>query len=289
MSWPMIMASLAIVTLGGGLSVIVVLKRLAFIGQGVSHAAFGGVGIALVCGLSGATLASSIGLNAVIVAFSIAAAIWIASLSKRSAGGSDTAIGVVLAVSMAVGFILVQIASERFEQAHAGHDHSHASMAHHEDAHHAIEEVLFGNILSVKPTAAIVALIASIVILAVAWIMRRKLIFWAFDESVCDSFGVRTDRVQRSFLIMLALSIVVAMQMAGVVLASAIFVLPGAAALNLTDKLRPAFAASVSIALIGASAGMLLGDAISWPIGPCIVGIQGALYAISFACGRVLK
>jgi len=288
-SWPAIMASLAIVTLGGGLSVLVVLKRLAFIGQGVSHAAFGGVGIALVCGLSGATMASTIGQGAVIVGFSIAAALWIAALSKRSAGGSDTAIGVVLAVSMAVGFILVQIASERFETAHAGHDHGHESMAHHEDSHHAIEEILFGDVLSVKPGGALVALGASLVILAVAWAMRRKLLFWAFDEPVCDAFGVRADRVQRTFLVMLALSIVVAMQMAGVVLASAIFVLPGAAALNLTDRLRPAFAASVSLALIGASVGMLLGDAVGWPIGPCIVGMQGVLYAISFVYGRVLK
>ncbi|MCA9304802.1 MAG: metal ABC transporter permease, partial [Phycisphaerales bacterium] len=250
MSWPAIMASLAIVTLGGGLSVIVVLKRLAFIGQGVSHAAFGGVGIALVCGLTGATLASTVGQGTVIIAFSIAAALWIAALSKRSAGGSDTAIGVVLAVSMAIGFILVQIAAERFEQAHAGHDHTLESMAHHEDSHHAMEEILFGDVLSVKPGGAVVALLATIVILSIAWSMRRKLIFWAFDEAVCDSFGVRTDRVQRGFLIMLALSIVVAMQMAGVVLASAIFVLPGAAALNLTDKLRPAFAVSITIALV---------------------------------------
>ena len=162
-------------------------------------------------------------------------------------------------------------------------------MSHHEDSHHAIEEILFGDVLSVKPAAAVVALIASIVILFIAWTMRRKLIFWAFDEPVCDSFGVRTDRVQRGFLIMLALSIVVAMQMAGVVLASAIFVLPGAAALNLTDKLRPAFAVSVTIAIIGAGAGMLLGDAVSWPIGPCIVGVQGVLYALSFVYGRMLK
>lgn len=289
MSWPAILASLAIVTLGGGLSVIVVLKRLAFIGQGVSHAAFGGVGIALVVGLSGATMASTIGQGAVIIAFSIAAALWIAALSKRSAGGSDTAIGVVLAVSMAIGFILVQIASERFEAAHEGHDHSLEGMAHHEDSHHAMEEILFGDVLSVTPNRALVAIGASVVILAIAWAMRRKLLFWAFDEPVCGAFGVRTDRVQRSFLIMLALSIVVAMQMAGVVLASAIFVLPGAAALNLTGRLRPAFALSVAIAILGAIGGMLVGNGSGMPIGPCIVGVQGVLYAVSFVYGRVLK
>ncbi len=286
---PAIVAALAIVTLGGALSVIVVLKRLAFIGQGVSHAAFGGVGIALVVGLTGASAASSIGQGAVIVAFSIAAALWIAHLTKSAAGDSDAAIGVVLSVSMALGFVLVQIASMRYEQAHAGHDHGLESARGHEDGHHAIEEILFGNILDVSWNGAAIAVGAMVVLLGAAWAMRRQLIFWAYDESVCASFGVHADGVRRVFFVLLAVAIVVAMQLAGVVLASAIFVLPGAAALNIGGRLRTVFVLSTLFAVIGAGIGIALGLATAWPIGPCIVGAQGGVYGVSFVIRRTLR
>jgi zinc transport system permease protein len=286
---PVIVAALAIVTLGGALSVVVVLKRLAFIGQGISHAAFGGVGIALVSGLVGGSTASNLGQGAVIVSFSIAAALWIAHLTKTTAGGSDTAIGVVLSVSMALGFVLVQIAAGRYERKHKGHDHASEAMSGHEDSHHAIEEILFGNILDVSWNGAMLAVGAMVVLLAMAWAMRSKLIFWAYDESVCGSFGVNADRVRQGFFVLLAVAIVVAMQLAGVVLAAAIFVLPGAAALNLGGRLRTVFILSTLLALIGAGLGIAIGLAIAWPIGPSIVAAQGLLYAVTLGVHRALR
>ncbi|MBL4592011.1 MAG: metal ABC transporter permease, partial [Phycisphaerales bacterium] len=224
-------------------------------GQGISHAAFGGVGIALIVGLSGASAVSNGGQIAVVLAFSIAAALWIAHLSKHGSGGSDTAIGVVLSVSMAVGFILVQIASARFERLHDGHDHTTQAMGGHEDAHHAIEEVLFGDILMVSWTGAMIAAGAMVVLLASAWWMRRRLMLWGYDEAVCAAFGVDADRTRRFFFVLLAISIVVSMQLAGVVLASAVFVLPGAAALNISGKLRTVFVLSIALAIAGAIGG----------------------------------
>ncbi len=286
---PAIIAALAICTLGGVLSTLVVLKRLAFIGQGISHAAFGGVGVALMVGLTGGSVASNTGQIAVVLGFSIAAALWIAHLAKKSSGGSDTAIGVVLSVSMAIGFILVQIASARFEQAHAGHDHSTTEMAGHEDAHHAIEEVLFGDILQVSWLGAIIAVAAMLLLLSSAWWMRRKLVLWGYDEPVCEAFGVDADKIRRVFFVLLAVSIVVAMQLAGVVLAAAIFVLPGASALNISGRLRPVVMISTVLAVLAAVGGLILGFSTGWPIGPCIVAVQGVVFGITLAARGVLR
>ena len=176
---PIITAAIAITLMGGILSIFVVLKRLAFIGQGISHAAFGGVGIALVLGVHGASTAGMIGQLMIVVAFSSLAALWIAALSRSHKGRTDTAIGVVLSASMALGFVLFTIA----ESGHAHDDHGHAAHGH-EDEHHLIEEILFGNILNTDGNRAIISVLVASAIALFVWIWRRKLIFWAFDEPV---------------------------------------------------------------------------------------------------------
>ena len=281
---PVIFAAITISILGGALSVFVVLKRLAFIGQGVSHAAFGGVGIALVLGVHGATSLSAIGQLAIVIAFSILAALWIATLSRVSKGRTDTAIGVVLSASMALGFVLFTVA----ESGHDHDDHGHA-VAEHQDEHHLIEEILFGNILDTDWTKAGVAIGFSLIVLLTTWLMRRRFIFWAFDEPVCDAYGINSKRTTDLFLILLALSVVMAMQIAGVVLAAAMLVLPGAAALNISNRLSSVFGFSILIAVIGAAVGMLIGFQADYPIGPAIVLSQSVLYLVTLLMNKAMS
>ena len=273
---PAIIAALVISIMGGALSIFVVLKRLAFIGQGISHAAFGGVGIALILGVNGASTPGAIGQLSIVVAFSILAALWIAALSRSHKGRTDTAIGVVLSASMALGFVLFTIAESR----HDHDDHGHAAHGH-EDEHHIIEEILFGNILNTDWTKASIAIGVSIALLALTWLLRRKLIFWAFDEPVIDAYGHNSNRLTNIFLSTLAIAIVMSMQIAGVVLAAAMLVLPGAAALNITAKLKPAFISAILIATVGAGLGMLIGFQADLPIGPAIVLTQSIMYLIT--------
>ncbi len=273
---PAIVAAIVISIMGGALSVFVVLKRLAFIGQGISHAAFGGVGIALVLGVHGATTLGVVGQLGIVVAFSIAAALWIAALSRSHHGRIDTAIGVVLSASMALGFVL-------FTVAESGHDHDdHGHAAHgSEDQHHLIEDILFGNILHTDWTKAGIAIAVAGAILLITWINRRRFIFWAFDEPVIDAYGLSSKRTTNLFLVLLALAVVMAMQIAGVVLAAAVLVLPGAGALNMTSRLRPVFVLSIIIGLVGASIGLFVGLESGYPVGPTIVLAQSILYLIT--------
>ncbi len=273
---PAIIAALVISLMGGALSVFVVLKRLAFIGQGISHAAFGGVGIALVLGVHGATTMGAIGQLGIVVAFSVLAALWIAALTRTHKGRADTAIGVVLSASMALGFVLFTFA----ESGHGHDEHGHAPAAH-QDEHHLIEDILFGNILDTDWPKASIAIAVAITIIGLVWFIRRRLIFWAFDEPVVDAFGLSARRITNLFLVILAVAIVMAMQIAGVVLAAAMLVLPGAAALNLSTKLKPVFIYSILIALGGAAIGMLIGFEGSFPIGPTIVLTQSAMYLLT--------
>ncbi len=273
---PVIVAALIISLMGGAMSVFVVLKRLAFIGQGISHAAFGGVGVALVLGVHGATTAGAIGQIGIVVAFSILAALWIAAITRSQEGRTDTAIGVVLSASMALGFVL-------FSLVESGHDHDSSGhvVGGHEDQHHLIEEILFGNVLNTDWLKAGIAVVVGVGLILLTWLLRRRLIFWAFDEPVADAFGINSRWLTNIFMVMLALAVVMAMQISGVVLAAAMLVLPGAGALNLSAKLRTVFVLSLVISVVGAGLGLLIGIGGEYPIGPMVVLVQSVIYLVS--------
>lgn len=283
---PALIAGAVVALIGAPLSVFVVLKRLAFIGQGVSHAAFGGVGVALVLGVAGATLASDLLQLGIVLAFSIGAALVIAALGRSNKGRIDTAIGIVLSASMALGFVLFTISESR----HDHDEHGHADAAH-ADEHHVIEEILFGNILDAGWTSMWATLAGALLIGAALWWHRHKIIFWCFDEPVCATYGVREQRTGNLLLVLLAVAVVLAMQVVGVILAAAVLVLPGAAALHLSSRLRSVMGWAIGISVLGTLAGFMIGIETRWPVGPSIVLVHAGAYLLAlgtnFASARL--
>lgn len=256
---PGVVAGFAIAALCAALSVFVVVKRMAFIGQGVSHAAFGGVGLAAALGLgAGATFGAT-------AAFCVASALGIAHLSRKKETRADTVIGVFLVASMALGALLLAV---RARNPGAGPPPSW-------------EALLFGSILTVSRVDAALACVVCAVVLGVAWCTRRRLLFWAFDESGAEGAGVRTGLVRALVLTMLAVAIVTAMKLAGVILATALLVLPGAVALRLSGRLAGVFALSGAAAGLGMALGLLASFELDLPPGPCVVGVLTIAYALT--------
>jgi len=267
---PGIVAALAIAVLCGVLSVFVVTKRLAFVSQGVSHAAFGGVGIALVLGLGAPTWGGSM---AVVFLFCVGAALAMGWLGRRSSTGPDTAIGIVLVASMAIGFIL----------------HRHASLAIANDggvAPPGLDEVLFGSIANVTWPEAMLACGVSLVVLAMVWWFRRQLVFFAFDEPAAEAFGVRVGLVRALLMVLLAGAVVVTMRLAGVVLATALLVIPGAAALALSARLKAVFVASLVVSVVGVVVGLVVSFEWNLQIGPGVALALCVLWTGARLTGR---
>ncbi len=271
-----VIAGLPVVVMCGVLSVLVVVKRLAFVGQGVSHSAFGGVGVASVIAVylpaSMLPYADSVQL-AVIVVFCIAAGLGMAAVSNRRQVSEDTAIGLFLVGSMALGAILVHasytLASE--------HGRSPTAQPW--------ESILFGSVMLTTPREAWTAWIVAAIVLAALWWVRRPLLFWVFDEDSAPAFGVPGAAMRTTLMVLLSVAIVVAMKLAGVVLATALLVLPGAVALRLTDRLWPSVILSVIASIAGLFGGLWLSVALDWPTGPCIVGVLTALFAAAAGVG----
>lgn len=269
--WPGVLAALALVFLCAFLSVVVVLKRLAFIGQGVSHAAFGGIGLAAVLGLTATTTAAApyhgVGQFGVVLLFCLGAALLIGVLSERGAVQADTVIGIVLVASMALGAVLIAASKTGL----------------------AWESFLFGSLFGVTWADAATAWVLAVVVLAALWWIRRPLLFWAFDEPSARAFGVRSGGIKLLLMVLLALATVTAMKLAGVVLATALLVMPGAIALRLSERLVPVLALSLAAATVSILGGVVLAFEANWPPGPSIVCILSVLYAAAYGAGVLVR
>ncbi|CAG1007853.1 Manganese transport system membrane protein MntB [Phycisphaerales bacterium] len=268
--WPGVVTGLAIAALCSLLSVLVVLKRLAFIGQGISHAAFGGVGIAAAAGLVvGAGLTprllgveigpqSAIGVTfGIVFLFCLASALLIGWLSERGQTEADTAIGIVLVGAMAVGAILL----------------------HSSQTGVSWETFLFGSIMGVEWIDAGIGWGVALVTLLTLWLFRRPLLFWAFDPAVARAMGVHERTMNFLLMTLLALATVTAMKLAGVVLATAMLVLPGAISLRLSVRSGVVIALAVAGALVGVIGGLVVSFEFDWPTGPSIVCVLALLFA----------
>ncbi|CAN5696247.1 metal ABC transporter permease [soil metagenome] len=267
---PSLAAGVAIVTMCAVLSVLVVVKRLAFVGQGVAHSALGGVGVAaFLAALTGAAwlLPSAPGGLAIIVAFCIAAALGMGIVADGKAVQVDTGIGLFLVGSMALGALLVEWARAAAER------------LHHPVPVRSWESVLFGALLPGSWGDALFAAAVAAGVLLMLLLLRRPLWFYLTDETAARAFGVPVGAMRAALMIALAAATVVAMQLTGVVLSSALLILPGASALKLSSRLRPVMALAVALGLAGLFGGVALALELDVQAGPCVVILLVAIFA----------
>lgn len=281
LSWPGVLTGLAIALMCAVLSPISVLKRMSFVGQGISHAGFGGVGVAAVLtALFAAPRRSFTGVGiidpiapwlghpgvqfAIVLVFCLVAAVVIARLIERGKDDADTAIGIVLVASMTVGAVLLVWAYR------IGLPQSRGW-----------ESLLFGDIFGVSWSDTAIAWAAALGVTGVLAWFRRPMMFWAFDEPAAPAFGVPPRAMKYLLVVLLAIAIVVAMKLAGVVLATAMLVLPGATALRLSDRWNPMMVRSGLIALLGVALGLVISFEANLPPGACMVGVLVLAYAVA--------
>lgn len=240
-----LLAGIALAVSCGLLSVLVVQKRLAFIGEGVAHAGFGGVGLASFLQLTG------LARNAVIMGFCVAVGILIGLLSRRRRVMSDTAIGIMLVASMGVGFMLDQlratlINSQVFDQPPAWYS---ALTGGRIVTPPPWEQVIFGSILLVGPGDMWIAVGSSLAVILILGSLFKEVTFYAFDETVSHVFGVRSGALHYLVLVLIAVMIVLATKLAGLLLVTALLVAPGATAMLLSRRLSSVLWLSAMLAV----------------------------------------
>jgi ABC-type Mn2+/Zn2+ transport system permease subunit len=216
------LAAVVIGALCGFIGVYVVLRRMSYIGHGLSHAIFGGAVLSYVMNINfflGGGL------------WALLAGLMIHLISHRRWVGADAAIGVVTTSSFALGVAIVS---------------THRSFTRN------IEAALFGNILGITQQDVWTVLFISLTVFGALLAIRRQLLFATFDPEVASAYGVSTGKIDLLFVILLAVTVLASTQILGVTLVAAAMVIPPVIARYLTQKFHSLLIVSP---IIGASCG----------------------------------
>lgn len=246
-----LLAGVLVSLLCGVLSVFVILRRMAFIGVGISHSAFGGVALGFLVGVD--PLWTGIG-------FSVVVALLIEWAQRNSRVEEDTAIGIFFAASMALGLVFL-----------------HLSRTYNVD----VFGFLFGNILAIGTKQIVEILVVTIAVLAIMLAFFKELVFLSFDEEMAWVSGVPVRSLRYLFLVMLALVIIVSIYLVGIILVSALLVIPGAIAQNLSQHIRSMVAVSTGVAVASVVGGLGLSYGLDFPSGATIVLTLALLYLLT--------
>jgi len=232
----------------GCLSPYIVLRRMAFAGHGLSHAAFGGAAVALLLGmnlsLGGALFA---GILAILLA------VW----TRKGQLSEDSAIGILVAASMALGVVCLSM-RKRYTQD--------------------IFSFLFGNILAVFPGDLVFSTIVTLLTVICLLALARPLILATFYEELAQVEGVSVGGMRILLFVLVALNVVAAMKLVGAILVSALLVVPGAVALMLTHRFASVQAGSVVVGTAAVVLGMLFSYLLDLPSGAVIALVLFAGY-----------
>jgi len=249
----------------GVIGTYVVAKRMASLSGGLSHAAFGGVGMGYWLGFPPIVGAAGFGLLA---------ALLVGLAQRRLASGLDTLISMVWAVGMALGIVFVALAPGYAPD---------------------LTSYLFGSLLFVpwEYVAAVAGL--DVLILGVVFLLHRQLEAVCFDEEFAEVSGLPAEGLFLSLLALAALAIVTLIRVVGVILAIALLTIPAATARPWTQSLRAMMALAVALCATSVVGGLFLSYALSQsfdlsvPPGPLVILLAAFLYLVSALLRGVLS
>lgn len=248
--WPALAAGILVALVAGPLGSLLVWRRLAWFGDSLAHAAMLGVGLSLLLALPG---------WAGIAAVCLLTALLLGLLLQRPELATDTLLTVLATTALSLGLIVISLSGIRVDM-----------MAY-----------LFGDLLSLGP-ADLPALGAGVAVVLglLAW-QWRGLVLASVNEELAAVDGVPVARLRFLLLALLALTVTAAMKVVGVLLITALLVIPAAAARRLT-RTPEQMAVAASLIGITAVAGGLAGS-LQWdlPLGPAIVVAAALCFALA--------
>lgn len=236
----------------GIISVFIVLRRVSFLGSGISHAAFGGVSIGFMLGINPLLTA---------LVYSIIVAFGIEQISSKGRLAEDTAIGIFFSSSMALGIVLIGL-----------------SASYNVD----LFGYLFGSILAITNEDALIAVCTAFFLMGIIFVIMKELYFITFNEELAFVSGIRIRLVKSIFLLSMAIAIVVGIKLVGIILISALLVIPGAAAQLLTKRFYRMVFISCLISLFSTISGIIISYRFNLAPGGTIVILLSTVFFVAF-------
>lgn len=247
-----LIAGSLLAVLAGLLGVFLVLRKLSLIGDGLSHVSFGAVALGLLLGVYPYYISLPLTVLASFLVFRL--------MDKGKIYG-DTAIGIVSAAGVSLGVIIASLAG-----------------GFNVD----LFSYLFGSLLAVSNSEIYFLLVLTTLTIAFIIINYRSLFALSFDEASAKTMGVKTEGLNRIILVLLALTVAAAVKAVGVMLVSALLILPAASALQKTSSFKGTLIRSVIFALASVIFGLLASINFNLPTGASIVASGLVLFALAY-------
>lgn len=252
-----LLAGLLVALTSSVLGVFIVQRGLSFLGDGLAHAAFGGVALGLLLGVGQPLW--------VALAFTLVASLGIAWVRDRTRLSSDTAIGIFFAVSVALGVLFISLET-----------------GYSADAWN----LLFGSILGVGREELFIIAGVTPLALGLLGVLWGRLAYATFDAELAQTDGVNVRGLEYLLFALAAVVIVTSVRVVGAILIAAYLVIPAATARLLSRSLFQMTWLSVLLGLVSTVAGLVLSFFLEVPSGSTIILTQAALFIVAAPFAR---
>jgi zinc transport system permease protein len=241
------------------LGLFLVLRKLSLIGDGLSHVSFGAIAVGLFLGFYPFYIA---------IPLVIGASYLILKLTEKANIYGDAAIGIVSSVSIAGGVILASL-----------------SKGFNVD----LFSYLFGNILAISIREVFLSVGLSVVILLVIIFLYNDLFSTTFDEQFARVTGIKTQRINVALIFLTAITVVLAVKVVGILLVSAMLILPASTALQMAKGFKAAMITAAGIAVFSVLLGITVSFYADLPAGATVVLVNFLLFALSFPLKKLVR
>ena len=247
------------------LGVTLVLKRFSFIGDGLSHVAFGAMAIAAVLNLSNNMY--------LVLPFTVIAAILLLRTGKNTKIQGDAAIAVISVSSLALGYLLMNVFS------------SSANLAGD------VCSTLFGStsILTLTKAEVYLCVILSIAVIAAFTVFYNKIFAVTFDENFAQAVGTHASLYNLVIAVIIAIIIVLAMNLVGSLLISALVIFPALSAMRVLRSFKSVIICSAAVSVVCSVSGLLISILAGTPVGSTIVAVNLFVFVVFSVAGKFLK
>ncbi len=245
------------------LGVTLVLKRFSFIGDGLSHVAFGGIAIASVLNLTNEML--------IVMPFTVISAVLLLRTGQNTRIKGDAAIAMISVGALAFGYLLMNIFST---SSNLSGD---------------VCSTLFGStsILTLTRGEVILCSVLSVAVTLIFIFFYNRIFAVTFDENFARSAGTKADNYNLLIAIVIAVIIVLAMNLVGSLLISALVIFPALSAMRVFESFLSVTVCSAVLSVVCAFSGIVISIFAGTPVGSTIVAVDVLAFAVCWLIGRI--
>lgn len=244
------------------LGVTLVLKRFSFIGDGLSHVAFGAMAVAGIAGLTNEML--------LVLPVTIIAAIVLLATGGKAKIKGDASLAMLSVASLGIGYLLLNVFSS---SGNVSGD---------------VCTTLFGStsILTLSESDVWLCIAMSVIVILVFVFFYNRIFAVTFDETFTTATGTRASLYNLLIAVITAIIIVLAMNLVGSLLISALVIFPALSAMRVFKSFRSVVICSAIVSVVCSLSGILVSIMASTPVGSTIVAIDIAVFAVFYIIGR---